>query len=692
MTATVKKTSRRYSREQRQENRSRHQFCERLDEVGWIPSTVETDMGEDLLVRIYDDGVSTGLSFYVQLKSSADSAALKRKRSAALAYPLEVKDLLHWKRSATLVVLVVWDVATRAGWWRPIPEIIKELNKTNKSWREKKTVAVSVPLENGTDENGLMRLRWTVADHSLPVVPKPKRMKISLVFERTEEQLAALQGFQRAVDLGEPLLLEGGFAPKIKFPEWYRRLYGHAPVIQLSKFEKGNSSPSKKILVVRVEVDSSEGHAEYAYVELRPVIQGRKRILLTNEHQSLPLVFEFDLYEKKPVFRFRQERSGRTVYEARDAAAFFVEAMTPGAIIRVIIHGNGHLMMSFPSPRMSSGYGLEGMRRWREMLDKMCRVQQQIARVGTLSIGDEDAVSVEDVRIAERLLDICRFGKVELQRVISFDVLSDAEELPSENSEVQMELQGARVKLLNLVVPLGAIRVTVIDSERFLDAVRRARSEAIATQKPVPVLLEDVRVVEEYLDWLPQKPPWDAVYESIKRLLANVTHYDGYFARADAREAGASEMAFEAILREQKVEPVASEVFRLAHFPRSDHEELISLWLQTDRKGVISHDTALLLHELSDVLPRRRHITVPPGWDPVDRQLDANVVLHHAEVGEDEIRWLGPVPYTAPLRTLRDCIASHLSPDLIEQAITEGLQRGMFTEAELPPGARRGAA
>jgi hypothetical protein len=50
------------------------------------------------------------------------------------------------------------------------------------------------------------------------------------------------------------------------------------------------------------------------------------------------------------------------------------------------------------------------------------------------------------------------------------------------------------------------------------------------------------------------------------------------------------------------------------------------------------------------------------------------------------------VPYTAPLRTLRDCIASHLSPDLIEQAITDGLRRGMLMEADLPPDVRRGAA
>ncbi len=130
----------------------------------------------------------------------------------------------------------------------------------------------------------------------------------------------------------------------------------------------------------------------------------------------------------------------------------------------------------------------------------------------------------------------------------------------------------------------------------------------------------------------------------LKRLAAGL-HGRHYFTRADARAAGASDPIFDALLVEHKIELIASDVYRLVHFPPSDHEELVSLWLQTDRKGVLSHDTALLLHELSDIGPKRRHITVPPGWTPGDRKLDARVVIHRGYVAEDEKRWLGPVPY-----------------------------------------------
>ncbi len=101
----------------------------------------------------------------------------------------------------------------------------------------------------------------------------------------------------------------------------------------------------------------------------------------------------------------------------------------------------------------------------------------------------------------------------------------------------------------------------------------------------------------------------------------------------------------------------------------------------------------MLLHELSDILPTRRHVTVPVGWSPPEgRILDPDVVLHRGEVPEEDLCWIGPVPFTAPLRTLRDAIAVSVSPDLIEQAIAGGLRRGMFRATDLPPGALPGAA
>jgi hypothetical protein len=76
----------RYSPQQQQENISRKQFEEFLEQHQWITNDVVPDLGEDILVRIYDKGISTGLSFYVQLKSTSN---LKKHlpKSGAISYP-----------------------------------------------------------------------------------------------------------------------------------------------------------------------------------------------------------------------------------------------------------------------------------------------------------------------------------------------------------------------------------------------------------------------------------------------------------------------------------------------------------------------------------------------------------------------------------------------------------------------------
>jgi len=57
------------------------------------------------------------------------------------------------------------------------------------------------------------------------------------------------------------------------------------------------------------------------------------------------------------------------------------------------------------------------------------------------------------------------------------------------------------------------------------------------------------------------------------------------------------------------------------------------------------------------------------------------VVLHHRDIAKHERAWVGPVPVTAPRRTLADCIAAGVAPDLIEQAIGQAASRGLIARA-----------
>ena len=57
--------------------------------------------------------------------------------------------------------------------------------------------------------------------------------------------------------------------------------------------------------------------------------------------------------------------------------------------------------------------------------------------------------------------------------------------------------------------------------------------------------------------------------------------------------------------------------------------------------------------------------------------------LHYADLIEGERAWYGPVPITAPARTIDDCADVGVSPEFLEQAVRQGLTRGLFAEDEL---------
>jgi predicted transcriptional regulator of viral defense system len=98
--------------------------------------------------------------------------------------------------------------------------------------------------------------------------------------------------------------------------------------------------------------------------------------------------------------------------------------------------------------------------------------------------------------------------------------------------------------------------------------------------------------------------------------------------------------------------------------------------------GVFSHETALSLHTLSDVLPAQIHMTLPRSWarrGPIPPLL----VLHFAKLPESDCTWVGNVPVTTAARTLRDAVDAEMDPLLIEQAVAEGTARKLLRREDL---------
>ena len=169
-------------------------------------------------------------------------------------------------------------------------------------------------------------------------------------------------------------------------------------------------------------------------------------------------------------------------------------------------------------------------------------------------------------------------------------------------------------------------------------------------------------------------PDWDALFEVAQAQA-------GYFTTQQAAAAGYSPQLL-AYLGSKKVARIRRGIYRLVHFPASDHEDLVVLWLWSEQAGVFSHETALALHDLSDVLPGKVHLTLPAAWRRRRLRVPAGLVLHFADVGDADRASFSAVPVTAPLRALRDCIEAKVAPSLVRQAILQARRRGLITARE----------
>jgi predicted transcriptional regulator of viral defense system len=157
----------------------------------------------------------------------------------------------------------------------------------------------------------------------------------------------------------------------------------------------------------------------------------------------------------------------------------------------------------------------------------------------------------------------------------------------------------------------------------------------------------------------------------------------GYFSLSQANEAGYSSQLIYHHCKTGKFERVRRGIYHLPDYPAGERDDLVILWLWSEQLGVFSHSTALSLHDLSDLMPERTHMTLPNSQRGRHRELPAGLLIHLADLPDQDRAWYGSVPVTSPRRTLLDCVAYGLSPNLLRQALAQAVTRGLLDVASI---------
>jgi len=176
--------------------------------------------------------------------------------------------------------------------------------------------------------------------------------------------------------------------------------------------------------------------------------------------------------------------------------------------------------------------------------------------------------------------------------------------------------------------------------------------------------------------------------ESEARLFAVAESQGGYFTAKQAEEAGFDRTNHTYHVRARNWEREYRGIFRLAHFPANERPDLVRWFLwsrdrQDHPQGVYSHQTALSIHDLSDLMPSKLHMTVPMKFRKSSK-IPPVIELHHADLPTGVMEEREGFRVTRPMRTILDLSESQeLSPDLLAQAFTEARKRGLITENEI---------
>lgn len=156
----------------------------------------------------------------------------------------------------------------------------------------------------------------------------------------------------------------------------------------------------------------------------------------------------------------------------------------------------------------------------------------------------------------------------------------------------------------------------------------------------------------------------------------------GYFTAAQALQVGYSYPAQLYHQRRGEWIRVDRGIYRLAVWPETENADLVRWTLWSRGHGVVSHDTALAVHELGDVLPAKVHLLVPRNF----RSADPSVVLHRGDIRDDEIDERVGFRVATPTRAILDS-AVDMDIDRLAGAIRDALERGVTTASRLRGGA-----
>ncbi len=149
----------------------------------------------------------------------------------------------------------------------------------------------------------------------------------------------------------------------------------------------------------------------------------------------------------------------------------------------------------------------------------------------------------------------------------------------------------------------------------------------------------------------------------------------GYFSAAQAIEVGYSYPAQAHHASAGNWIRVDRGIFRLNEWVPGMHDHLARWTLWSKGRAVISHQTALSVHDIGEFESAKTHITVLPGFTMRDEAL----MVHFAELLPIDVVEMAGFRVTSALRSLIDIAATAHDEQQLARAIQDAQRKSLVT-------------
>ncbi len=168
------------------------------------------------------------------------------------------------------------------------------------------------------------------------------------------------------------------------------------------------------------------------------------------------------------------------------------------------------------------------------------------------------------------------------------------------------------------------------------------------------------------------------------RLFELASEQGGYFTAAEAQTCGYGRALLAHHAKSGRFIRVRQGLYRFREYPTSPREDVIAAWLATGREtAVVSHESALDILGLSDVVPEVVHLTVPRAKRY--RTASRGVAVHTTtrRIGKSDIVVRDGIRLTGAIRSIVDAAETGTAPEQILAATGQALDRGIATQSKL---------